>query len=107
MGNIDTLLQIFTLAREIGNEAIAKEAIVAIAGEYNIVPANQCKSLAEIRLYTPQIATNRITAIKELRERASENGILCSLMEAKDEVDRRAAEQRRKEEKAREAEYRY
>lgn len=89
MRNIDILLQILTLAREIGNETLAKEAVIAIAREYDIVPPTRYKSIQDIPLFTFPLSGNRIASIKELRERAMENGMSCGLKEAKEEIDRR------------------
>lgn len=90
MANIETLISILILARELGNESIAKEAVISIASEYGIVPNPiRYKSLKDIPLYTSLHRGSRISAIKELRERAMENGLSYGLKEAKEEVDRR------------------
>jgi ribosomal protein L7/L12 len=88
--NLEILIRIFTDARKIGNVEIAKEAIIAIAKDYGIAPPSaRYKSLKDINLYTELSSGNRIRAIKELRERAMENGLSYGLMEAREEVDRR------------------
>lgn len=89
---METLIKIFKLAHEAGHKEIATEALVAIGQEYGIIPRNRYKSLSEITLYTPISMSNRITAIKELRERALENGIPSGLADCKDEIDRRVRE---------------
>lgn len=86
--NTDTLISIIVLARESGHSEIAKMAVAALAKEYGIL-VSQAKSLEEIRLYTNLSRSNRIEAIKELRQRAMENGLPCGLLEAKREIDRR------------------
>lgn len=86
-----TLIQILTLANEIGNETIGKEAVLALARNYslNLPDVNFPKRIEDIRLYTPLIPSNKITAIKELRERAMEAGLPYGLKESKEEVERR------------------
>lgn len=90
MNRTQTLVQILGLAIEVSHETLIKETIIALGQEYNIIPnTNRYTSIQEIRLYTPLSHYNRITAIKELRERAMENGLSYGLKECKEEVDRR------------------
>jgi ribosomal protein L7/L12 len=91
MEKTSTLLQIIKLALDINDEAIVKQAVTKLAEAHGLVPVQRYTSIEDISLYTPLHRGNRITAIKELRERAMENGMSCGLREAKEEVDRRVA----------------
>jgi len=91
--NIDKLVHVLTLAREVGSPDLEKETVRMLCKEYGIVPdRNFPKRIEDIRLFTPLNRENKITAIKELRERAMDAGLPYGLKESKDEVDRRIFE---------------
>lgn len=91
----ETLLQILQLAINIDSDAIAKQAITHFTELYGIaiLPSYFPKSLSEVNLYTPLASSNKIRAIKELRELAHNYGLPYGLKECKEEVDRRIAKQ--------------
>lgn len=93
METIDKLLNMLEIARSLSYTVLEKEIVKELAKVYGIsIVGNRYNSLRDIRLYTPVARSNRITMIKELRERAMENGLDYGLKEAKEEVDRRTAE---------------
>lgn len=91
MDNRDALIKILPLAYGIGNDNLVTEVIKHLASEYGlkVVDNSYYHSIRDINLYSPIGRGTRISAIKELRERARDNGFEVGLKEAKDEVDRR------------------
>ena len=78
------------LAKGVGSEDLMRETVRTLAVECGIVPfGNFPKRIEDIVLFTPLNRANKLTAIRELRQRAMEAGLDYGLKESKDEVERR------------------